>query len=645
MTHLVDIGPISRVPFWTVLCLVLFLHLASGLGANAQESKDELNGSELISKREGDRFYAGQNYNMALDRYLPLVQSHPGNLDLNLLVGLCYQKGAFPAKAEPYLEKVAKASAKPAGDICFAYAAALHFNNKFDQAIKWYQQSDPLGKNRFIVSKRVTECVHGKRFVASPVKATISNMGQVINTPFNEYLPLLTADQLTLVFTSRRPGSTGGKKDEDGQFFEDVYQARNANGSWGRPKQLPAPINTKDHDACVGFSADGQTMFLYRGRNGGDIFISQLSGEDWSEPTSFEFNSPKFESSAFLSHDGNRLYFVSDRAGNKDIYICRKDYKGRWSKPSFMNQLINTQYDEESPCESADGKYLYFSSKGHSSMGGYDIFRVPLGPNGAIGQNENLGYPINTSGDDVYFTLSTDGRYGYFSSEKEGGFGKQDIYVIAMPQAPTPGLALLRGKVKDEATGAPTEVTITITDNELNKVVAVTKSNSATGEYSITLPAGRSYGVAMEKVKHLFWSEHIYFKKEQGYVEVERNVTLPTIRRGNTIVLRNMFFDNDVSDLRAASFPELNRVVKFLKDNPTVKIEIAGHTDNVGSLAHNKTLSQSRARVTMEYLTKNGISASRVKAVGYDFSKPVASNDTDDGRAQNRRIEMLIVAE
>lgn len=639
------LGSMARLALVCV-CFMAFVGEAWAQGSAAAAKDEPLTAGELAAKAKADRFYSGRNYNMAAENYLPLVQAHPENVELNYLLGLSYQNGSFPAKAEPYLAIPAKAVPKPKPEVAFAYAQALHFNNKFDEAMVWYRKSDPLATNRFVTSKRITECLHGKRMVASPVQARINNMGSSINTPFNEYLPQVNAAQLTLVFTSRRPGSTGDKKDTDGQFFEDIYQCRNANGTWSRPQQLPSPINTKDHDACVGFSADGQTMFIYRGKNGGDIFISELNGEEWSEPKPFEFNTPKFESSAFLSHDGKRLYFVSDRAGNKDVYVCRKDHKGRWQKPSFMNQMINTQFDEESPCESADGKYLYFSSKGHTNMGGYDIFKVPLGPNGASGSPENLGYPINTSADDVYFTLSADGRLGYFSSEKEGGYGKQDLYVINMPKAaPTGGVALLHGIIKDQANGKPTEVSITITDNETGQVVATTKSNKTTGEFSVTLPGGKNYGVAMEKVYHLFWSENIQIKESDGFVEVERNVTLPTIKRGNRMILRNMFYDNDISDLRSASFPELNRVVKFLKDYPTVKVEIGGHTDNVGSQAYNQNLSLTRARATMNYLIKNGIAASRLKAVGYAFSQPIAPNDTPEGRSNNRRTEITILEE
>lgn len=629
-------------PYLRYLGLLCFVLLAGYQRLQAQD----LSAGEKAARKSADRYYSGKNYYMALEGYLPILKAHPEDVDLNFVVGMCYQQGWDKEKALGYLAKAALGSPKPTKELMFAYGSALHFDNQFDEAIKWYRKADPLGTNRYITSKRINECLHGKRLVATPVKAIISNLGNVINTAYNEYLPLLTADQLTMVFTSRRPNTTGGKKDADGQFLEDIYISKMANGSWSRPQALPEPLNSRDHDACVGLSADGQTMFIYKGKNGGDIYISKLDGKTWGTPQPFEFNSDKFESSAFLSHDGNRLYFVSDRAGNKDIYICRKTFKGAWGKPSYMNQNINTSFDEESPCESADGKWLYFSSKGATSMGGYDILRVPISSAGATGMSENLGYPINTAGDDLYFNLSPDGKFGYFSSEKAGGYGRQDLYVISMPPpAQPPGVTLVRGVIKDAATGKPTQATVIITDNEAGKEVATLTSNSVTGEFSISLPSGNNYGIAVEKSKRLFYSENLQIKVSEGFVDLKRDIVLPTIAKGNKMILRNMFYDNNISDLRSASFPELNRVVALLKAEPTMVVEVGGHTDNVGTADYNQKLSLKRATDVINYLVKNGIAAKRLIPKGYASSQPIAPNTTEDGRLQNRRTEIMVLKE
>jgi len=625
---------------FSIILIIPFL-LLSSLGVC-----QDFTSKEKDNIKQADRYFEAKNYFKALELYLPLAKGHPNDVNLNYHIGKCYQQGWDKDKALGYFEKAMQNNPKPEKDLMFAYAEALHFGYQFDEAIKWYRKADPLGTNRYITTKRINECMHGKKLVAAPVKAVISNLGEMVNTAYNDYLPKITADLLTMVFTSRRPNTTGGKKDEDGQFVEDIYVTKASNGSWSRPQQLPSPLNTKDHDACIGLSADGQTMFIYRGRNGGDIYISKLDGKTWGEPQPFEFNTEHFESSAFLSHDGNRLYFVSDRGGNKDIYVCRKTFKGAWLKPSFMNQNINTAYDEESPCESADGKWLYFSTKGATTMGGYDILKVPLASTGAVGVSDNLGYPINTTGDDLYFSLSPDGKLGYFSSEKKGGFGRQDIYVISMPPPPQPpGVTLVHGVVKDGSTGKPIQANVIVTDNEAGQELTQVTSNSITGEFSVSVPSGRNYGFVIEKTKRLFYSENIQIKIEQGYVELTREVILPEIKTGARMILRNMFYDNNISDLRSASFPELNRVVNLLKSQPTMVVEVGGHTDNQGKPDYNKKLSLKRANDVIQYLVKNGIAANRLVAKGYAETVPLKSNATEDGRAENRRTEIMVLKE
>lgn len=629
-----QITSISKAKYAWVVLLLLLTEISMGQTQTASK----------LERKEGDRYFQGLNYTMALKEYLPLLNKYPDDPELNYAIGASYLKGAFKTKALTYLEKAIQLSEKPSEELRFDYATALHFNLKFDEAMKHYQASDPMGTNRGIVARRINECMTGKKLVAAPVKAIITNMGGKINTIFNEYRPFITADMLNLYFTSRRPNTTGGKKDKDGQFFEDIYGSRNQGFEWGVPKQLPSPLNSSDHDALIGISPDGQTMYLYRGKNGGDIFVSEKNGKEWSNPEPFPWNTEHFESSVCLSHDGNSLYFVSDRRGNKDIYVCRKRPGGNWSPPLMMNNNINTAQDEESPFASADGKWLYFSSKGQNTMGGYDIFRVPINTNGGIGMPENLGYPINTPMDDLNFVISPDGKWGYFSSEKEDGFGLQDLYLTRMPPPPKDlGVTVLSGTVKDGKSNMPTQAYVTVTDNDANEVITSIKSDAETGNFVITLPAGKNYGIAVEKDKRLFFSENVNLPESGGFVELKKQISLPEISTGALVALRNLFFDVNAATLQKTSFPELNRVIKFLKDNPSVKIEIAGHTDNSGSDAINKPLSEKRAQAVFNYLKTNGIVANRMVAKGYGSSKPVASNTNEDGKAQNRRTEIKII--
>jgi outer membrane protein OmpA-like peptidoglycan-associated protein len=329
-------------------------------------------------------------------------------------------------------------------------------------------------------------------------------------------------------------------------------------------------------------------------------------------------NTEFFESTAGLSPDGRTLYFVKKIGnGNRDIFECSRTMGGTWSKPRKIIG-ISTEYDDDAPFIHPDGKTLYFSSKGHSSMGGYDIFKSVKTPGGGWSAPENLGYPINTAGDDIYFVLTADGRIGFYASEKEGGFGKQDIYSIRMPVTEKqPELALLKGTVKDASTGKAVDAEITVVDNETKETVGKFNSNASTGEYLISLPSGKNYGVTIEKDDHLFYSENVYLSNKEGYKEIKKEIRLSSAKSGSKVVLKNIFFESGKSEISPQSSTELERLVKVLKDNPSIRIEISGHTDNVGDPKANQSLSELRAQEVMKYLVLNGIDKSRITAKGY----------------------------
>jgi outer membrane protein OmpA-like peptidoglycan-associated protein len=445
-----------------------------------------------------------------------------------------------------------------------------------------------------------------------------------------------------LYFTSRRPGF-GAKKDIDGASFEDIYISNNKGGAWDTPKNAGSPLNSAGHDACIGISENGQTMFVYKGSNGGDIYTSNLKGEKWTTPVPMPLNTEFFETTACLSPDERTLFFVRKiYTGSRDIYICNRTVGGTWSKPKKMD-VINTEFDEDAPFIHPDGKTLYFSSKGHRSMGGYDVFKSTKTATG-WSVPENLGYPINTAGEDVYFVLSADGKIGFYSSDKDEGFGDQDIYSIRMPLSEKePELALIKGTIKDEATDKGIEADITITDNETKETVAKFSSNSITGEYLVSLPSGRNYGVVIEKEKHLFYSENVFLQSKEGYKEIRKDIKLISAAPGAKVILKNIFFESGKFDLRPESTLELQRLVKLMRENPGIKIEISGHTDNTGDASANQVLSENRAKQVMSYLVSNGIDKSRLTAKGYGSSAPIAPNETEENRKLNRRTEFKIL--
>jgi len=387
-------------------------------------------------------------------------------------------------------------------------------------------------------------------------------------------------------------------------------------------------------------------------------------------------NSEGHESSVSLSYDGKKLFFVSDKEGtngNRDIWFSTMDQKGKWGVSINLGPTINTIYGEEGVFMMPDGKTMYFSSQGHKSMGGYDIFKSEF-KDGKWSEPENLGYPINGPDDDVFFVINASGRHGYFASNKLEGQGEKDIYRITFlgPEKPlatstednllagvaqpvktiqaaqlveikTAQVTLLKGTITDAFTKKPVSAQIEIVDNERREVVATFPNNSVSGKYLVTLPSGKNYGIAVKADGYLFHSENFDIPAGANYQEIIKDIELKNVAVGNVIVLKNIFFDFDKSTLKPESFIELDRLVKLMQDVPSLRIEISGHTDSKGADDYNQRLSESRAKAVVEYVVSKGIKANRMEYKGYGETQPIDSNDTDAGRANNRRTEFKII--
>ena len=356
--------------------------------------------------------------------------------------------------------------------------------------------------------------------------------------------------------------------------------------------------------------------------------------------------------------------------------MTRKDEKGKWGKPENVGPTINTSYDEDGVYMHPDGKTMYFSSKGHKTMGSFDIFRSVF-ENGKWSEPENIGYPINSADKDAFFVVSASGKHGYYSSARMDAIGETDIYMITLlgPEKEpvmntedqfllssnllsreivieskverkfSSNVTILKGTITDAVSKEPLNAIIVITDNEKNEVVSTFQSNSKTGKYLVSLPSGRNYGIAVTMEDYLFFSENIDLPKSKTYQEIIKDVELNKLEVGKKIVLRNIFYDFDKSTLRPQSIAELDRLTKLLEMNPTLRIEISSHTDNVGSAAYNEKLSTNRALSVVNYLVdKKGISKERLEYKGYGFKEPIAPNDSDQGRQLNRRTEFKILS-
>jgi outer membrane protein OmpA-like peptidoglycan-associated protein len=638
------------------------------------------------------RDYERTGYANFKDAHSPLSDAqkfNPKNARLNYMLGFTkFWEPMLIKEATQHLLEAYTLDPEVAIDAPFWLGWSYHLQTRWDDAIKYYTiylgklNQKPKGNAERIedVTKKINECNNGKKLMANPERVFVDNLGPSINTQYPEYSPAITTDEETVIFTARRDNSTGGQKDEDGGYNEDLYISTKLNGKWQLSKLLSKHVNTEGHDASAGLSPDGSKLYVYRfvGNDGGDLYESVLFGNDWEPPVHMNknVNTKYHESSVSLSFDLRRLYFISDKPngmGNRDIYFTDIDVKGEWGMSKNIGPDVNTKYGEEGVFIHPDGKTMYFSSQGHDNIGGYDIFKSTF-ENGKWGKPVNLGYPINGPDDDVFFVVSGSGNRAYFASSKQGGYGDKDIYKItflgpekepllstedqllamvanpisnlkveAATEIKTAKLTILKGVVTDAKTGQVLEAMIDLIDNDKNEVLATFKSNSATGKYLVTLPSGKNYGIAVKRDGYLFHSENFNLPDNADYQEFTKDVALKKIEVGSTIILRNIFFDFDKATIRPESANELDRLIKLLNDNPTVKIELGSHTDSKGSDDYNMRLSDSRSKSVVDYLISKGIAAGRLVAKGYGETKPMDTNDTDAGRQNNRRSEFKIL--
>jgi outer membrane protein OmpA-like peptidoglycan-associated protein len=614
---------------------------------------------------QAEKYYYDSLFLSALPIYEELAQKNPDNGQFAYKTGVCYLNSPTEKKKSiPFLEKAcnnASTRYKEGNfkevfapvDAYFFMAEALHQDYRFEEAIVYYEKFktyvDPKDiKGLLNLEWKIKMCNNGKELVSSPVEMIVTNLGSNINTNWPEYSAVLSADQSTLVFTSRRPENVGGKKDKDGLHFEDIYISYKTENGWSKATNIGAPINTDKHEASVGISPDGQNILIYKDDGGdGNIYITSLVGTEWSTPKKLSrvINSKSWEPSACFSPDGNTIYFVSDTAGGfggRDIYRCVKMGNGDWSRAVNLGPTINTQFDEEAPFMQADGVTLYFSSKGHNSMGGFDIFTSKLTEAGWT-KPENLGYPVNTPGDDVFFFPTPDNVHAFYSSFQAGGFGEKDIYEISFPTKKEAPVVVYTGTLNSIFGGVPQGAQITITDNVNGDVVGVYTPNSATGKYVFILPPGKDYNINYEADGFLFQSDNFVVHDSSAYQIINRAIELEPIKVGTRVVLNNIFFDFDKASLRPESAVELQKLQALLEKFPKMIVEISGFTDSKGTKDYNLKLSQQRAESVVKFLTDRGISKSRLFPRGYGEADPAVSNTTVQGRQLNRRIEFKIV--
>ena len=491
------------------------------------------------------------------------------------------------------------------------------------------------------LTKQIEQCVFGIEAQKKTMSFNASDMGSTINFQNKQYFPVLTADNETLIFTARS---------EDGD--ENLYTSQLKDGKWTAPKSISPNINTSFNEGTCSISADGHTLVFTScdekdSFGSCDLYISKKVGEEWSVPQNLgeNINSPFWDAQPSLSNDGRVLCFSSERKGGygrKDLWMSELEENGIWTKAINLGNTINTLNDEISPFIHANGHTLFFASDGLIGMGGLDLFMTEQKA-GTYTKPENLGYPINTYEDQVALFITSDGKKGYYSSDIKSNV---KLFQFDIPKELSDKISrvnVVKGIVQDAQTKKNISAEIELVDLKTNLALQKVKSDSLSGEYMAVLPNGSQYGLFINKKNYFFKSLTFDFSEKTDIGEKTINIRLEPIRKDVKEVLNNIFFDSGKADLRPESFAELDKLQKLLKQNPSLKVEISGHTDNVGKDSDNQLLSEKRALSVLEYLVKNGANVLNIKSIGYGISKPIVPNDSEENRQINRRIEMKIL--
>ncbi len=665
------------------------------------------------------------NFEEALVLYKELLVNNEKNANLNFKVGYCYLKTVLEKKLSiPYFEKAITGisdnydpddymSISAPYETYYFLGEAYHLDYKFEESIEILENLKaqlPDINPEFLsqIDRKIKQCQNGIQLMKYPVKMNVTNLGGGINSEYKEHSPVFSADESVLIFTSKKEG-TGGKM-EDGQYFEDIYISNSkGDGLWTEPKSIGSNINTDGHEATIGLSVDGQQLLIYKDDNGdGNLYYSDLEGDIWTSPKKFEdpINTKANETHASISATGNEIYFTSNRKGGfggLDIYVVRKLPNGEWGLAQNLGSDINTEYDERCPYIHPDGITLFFSSQGHFNMGGFDIFFC-IKDEGKWQEATNMGYPVNTTEDDVFYTPTPDGRRAYYASHQTGGIGSTDIYMITLPGSKEKALTVMSGLVTLSNGQQPEDVYIEVTDVETGEIVGSYTPNSKTGKYLFILTPGRTYHVLCETEGFEPYEEDITVDENSAYKKIQRPIMLKPIvfvvddnsndendstddssnndttdnndKSGDTdnntsddtdnnqnddnndnivddtnsdsnndateMTIENVFFGFDEHTTNLF-YNTLDKLANYLIHDPVSVVEIGGHTDAQGDDYYNILLSNKRAKFVKDYLLKKGVKESCMNIKGYGETQLIAIDYAPFTRKYNRRVEFKVI--
>jgi outer membrane protein OmpA-like peptidoglycan-associated protein/tetratricopeptide (TPR) repeat protein len=534
----------------------------------------------------------------------------------------------------------------------YSYAICLAGTGEFEKALgainELLRKSPPKDPERL---KDATERKRSFEFAVNYAKENPDktyvfaprNAGTQINSPESEYFPSLTLDGKELIFTRRVR-----------ELNEDFYHSVRAGDEWTVSRPIPGNINTPTSEAAQSISSDGQWLVFTandrpEGRGNYDLYISFQTGMGWSEAKNLGpvVNSDQWDSQPCLSPDKKELYFASRRIGGlggTDIYVSRMQANGQWGRPENLGPSINTSRDDQCPFIHADNQTLYFVSSGWQGYGGNDLFVTRRMPDGKWDKVKNLGYPVNTIDDEGTLFIASDGKTAWYASDRSDSRGGLDIYHFELRENIRASKTLwVKGTITDNKTKKGLNASVELIDLQTQQPVTTIQADES-GNYLITLPVGRDYAFNVNHRGYLFYSDNFLIAGRSPDATYEKNISLIPIEANASVILRNIFFDLNKYELKPESRSELDKLVQLLNENPGLKIEISGHTDNIGQPATNLTLSNNRAKAVVTYLVEHKIAPQRLTAKGYGETRPLADNTTEEGRAMNRRTEMRVVS-
>lgn len=633
---------------------VLFLLLSVTAFAQPVLSTKSKKAIELYT--EADNYRVRGQFNQAISLLQQALEKDKEFVEAYYRLGIVYMSVKDFPQAVEQLEKGLSQTTDIKKQKIFWYDLGESYftqgnYEKAERFVTNFLNAETVNKQKIerarMMSKNIAFAKENKALYGAYKQRVLSD---TVNQFVMQYFPVLTADQRELIFT-RRKGFTD-------EFDEDlVVSFKDDQGRWTSPRSISENINSMFNEGTCTISANGRKLIFTSciGREGYgscDLFESEKNGDQWSEPKNLGIgvNTSEWESQPSLAADGRTLYFVSDRRGGqgrRDVWVTTLNDKGEWTKAKNIGKPVNTIYDEISPFIHVNNRTLFFASNGLTGYGGYDLFFVEKDSALNWSEPKNMGAPMNNHEDQFSLFITPDGKKGYYSHEEAASGGHSVSKIIEMEIPEESRLKLksnyVKGMIRDRETKQPLRAQVEMINIANKETESLVESDSITGEYLIVLTQGAEYGLYVNKKLYLFRSVHFNYSEVKDFEPIILNIDLDKIKEGSTAVLENIFFDFDKYDLKENSLVELQKVERFLIENPAIRVEISGHTDNSGTLVYNKQLSQKRAFAVYKYFVDRGISPSRLIAKGYGSERPIADNQSESGKQQNRRIEFKLL--